>query len=263
MNRSFASPRSLLAAASRTGRRPDRHRRQGASAAAPRRTSRRSGTSSSSTSRTRATTTTWGPTSAAPYLAKTLRGKGVLLNTYYGTAHNSQPNYVAQISGQGPNPQMQADCQIYSSFVAAGTAAPGQAVGSGCVFPANVPTLMSQLDGKGLTLEGLHGGHGYAVPASGAEHADSTQKAKVGDEYAARHDPFMYFSRSPTHRNARSRSSTCRSSRTTWPRSPRRRTSPTSRPTCATTATTRRASTAGRAGWPASTSGCAPGCPRS
>ena len=47
---------------------------------------------------------TWGPTSAAPYLAKTLRSKGVLLNTYYGTAHNSQPNYVAQLSGQGPNP---------------------------------------------------------------------------------------------------------------------------------------------------------------
>lgn len=45
---------------------------------------------------------TWGPSPAAPYLAKTLRGKGVLLNTYYGTAHNSQPNYVAQISGQGP-----------------------------------------------------------------------------------------------------------------------------------------------------------------
>ena len=63
--------------------------------------------------------TTWGPTSAAPYLAKTLRAQGVLLNTYYGTAHNSQPNYIAQISGQGPNPQMQADCQIYSPFVGA------------------------------------------------------------------------------------------------------------------------------------------------
>ncbi len=57
---------------------------------------------------------TWGPTSAAPYLARTLRSQGVLLNTYYGTAHNSQPNYVAQICGQGPNPQMQGDCQIYS-----------------------------------------------------------------------------------------------------------------------------------------------------
>ena len=82
--------------------------------------------------------TTWGAGSAAPYLARTLRAKGVLLNTYYGTAHNSQPNYVAQISGQGPNPQMQADCQVYSSFVRRRHRAPGQAVGSGCVFPASV-----------------------------------------------------------------------------------------------------------------------------
>src|SRR3954451_23972868 len=74
--------------------------------------------------------TTWGPTSAAPYLSQTLRSQGVLLNSYYATAHNSQPNYVAQISGQEPNPQMQGDCQVYSQFVQAGTAAPDQAVGN-------------------------------------------------------------------------------------------------------------------------------------
>ena len=67
--------------------------------------------------------TTWGPDSPAPYLSQTLRAKGVLLNTYYGTAHNSQPNYVAQLSGQGPNPQMQGDCQVYSSFLGLGTVA--------------------------------------------------------------------------------------------------------------------------------------------
>ena len=52
------------------------------------------------------------------------------------TAHNSQPNYVAQISGQAPNPQMQADCQMFSAFTSTGPdAGPGQAVGSGCVYP--------------------------------------------------------------------------------------------------------------------------------
>lgn len=51
-------------------------------------------------------TRTWGPTSKAPYLSKTLRAKGVLLSNYYATAHNSQPNYIAQISGQGPNRKM-------------------------------------------------------------------------------------------------------------------------------------------------------------
>ncbi len=137
---------------------------------------------------------TWGPDSAAPYLAKTLRNKGVLLNTYYGTAHNSQPNYVAQISGQGPNPQMQADCQVYSPFVGTGTGPSGQAVGDGCVFPASVPSLPKQLDARGLTWKGYMEDMGTPCrhPALGA--ADDTQKAKVGDQYAARHNPFVYFS---------------------------------------------------------------------
>jgi len=60
---------------------------------------------------------TFGPDSPAPYLSRTLRGKGQLLTQYYGTAHNSLPNYLAQVSGQGPNPQTQGDCQVYSDFV--------------------------------------------------------------------------------------------------------------------------------------------------
>ncbi|MDQ1718083.1 MAG: phosphatidylinositol-3-phosphatase [Pseudonocardiales bacterium] len=138
--------------------------------------------------------TTWGPTSAAPYLAKTLRSKGVLLNTYYGTAHNSQPNYVAQLSGQGPNPQMQADCQIYSSFVGGTTAPLGQAVGSGCVFPSSVPSLPTQLDAKGLTWKGYLQDMGTPCRHPAINTVDPTQKATVGDQYAARHNPFVYFS---------------------------------------------------------------------
>ena len=57
---------------------------------------------------------TFGPGSPAPYLSKTLRRQGQLLTQYYGTAHNSLPNYIAQISGQGPNAQTQGDCQTYS-----------------------------------------------------------------------------------------------------------------------------------------------------
>jgi phosphatidylinositol-3-phosphatase len=136
---------------------------------------------------------TWGPGSAAPYLATTLRSKGVLLNTYYGTAHNSQPNYVAQISGQGPNPQMQGDCQDYSPFVGTGTGQAGQAVGDGCVFPASVASLPTQLDARGLTWKGYMEDMATPCrhPALGA--VDDTQKAEVGDQYAARHDPFVYF----------------------------------------------------------------------
>jgi hypothetical protein len=138
--------------------------------------------------------TTWGPTSAAPYLAKTLRGMGVLLNTYYGTAHNSEPNYIAQLSGQGPNPQMQADCQIYSSFVGAGTAAPGQAIGTGCVFPSSVASLPSQLDAKKLSWKGYLEDMGTPCRHPTLNTVDQTQQAKVGDQYAARHNPFVYFS---------------------------------------------------------------------
>ena len=137
--------------------------------------------------------TTWGPTSAAPYLAQTLRGMGVLLNSYYGTAHNSEPNYVAQISGQGPNPQMQGDCQIYSQFVQVTTASPGQAVGSGCVFPASVQTLPDQLTTAGLSWKGYMEDMGTPCRHPVLDMQDTTQTAKVGDQYAARHDPFVYF----------------------------------------------------------------------
>jgi hypothetical protein len=118
----------------------------------------------------------------------------VLANTYYGTAHNSQPNYVAQISGQGPNPQMQGDCQSYTPFVGAGTVPPQQAVGDGCVFPATVASLPTQLEAKGLSWKGYMEDMGTPCrhPAPGA--VDDTQKAKVGDQYAARHNPFVYFS---------------------------------------------------------------------
>jgi len=136
---------------------------------------------------------TWGPASAAPYLSQTLRSQGVLLNQYYGTAHNSQPNYVAQISGQGPNAQMQADCQTYTPFVGTGTASPGQAVGDGCVFPTGVPTVAGQLEAAGKTWKGYMEDMGSPCrhPALGA--VDDMQKARVGDQYAARHNPFVYF----------------------------------------------------------------------
>ena len=137
--------------------------------------------------------TTWGATSAAPYLSQTLRSQGVLLNSYYGTAHNSQPNYIAQISGQGPNPQMQGDCQIYSQFAGTGTVPPGQAVGDGCVFPASVPNLATQMTSAGRSWKGYMEDMGAPCRHPGLNTQDTTQTAKVGDQYATRHNPFMYF----------------------------------------------------------------------
>lgn len=136
---------------------------------------------------------TWGPGSAAPYLSQTLRAKGNLLTQYYGTAHNSLPNYLAQVSGQGPNPQTQADCQVFSDFVGAGQVAPGQYVGDGCVYPKAVPTLPGQLDAAGLTWRGYMEDMGTPCRHPAVGTPDDTQKAKVGDQYATRHNPFMYF----------------------------------------------------------------------
>lgn len=136
---------------------------------------------------------TWGAGSAAPYLAQTLRAKGVLLNTYYGTAHNSQPNYVAQISGQGPNDQMQSDCQVYSRFTGTGTVTPGQAVGTGCVFPTSVPNLTDQLNAQELTWKGYMEDMATPCQHPALDTVDPTQKATVASQYAVRHNPFMYF----------------------------------------------------------------------
>ena len=136
---------------------------------------------------------TFGPGSPAPYLSRTLAGQGQLLTQYYGVAHNSLPNYLAQVSGQGPNPQTQGDCQVYSDFLQTGTASPDQAVGDGCVYPSNVTTIADQLQAKGLTWRGYMEDMGTPCRHPAANAQDDTQKARVGDQYAARHNPFVYF----------------------------------------------------------------------
>jgi phospholipase C len=136
---------------------------------------------------------TFGADSPAPYLSKELRAKGQLLTQYYGIGHNSLTNYIAEVSGQGPDSKTQADCQVYTDFVQVGTAAPDQAVGNGCVYPSSVRTVADQLQAKGLTWRGYMEDMGTPCrhPQLGA--VDDTQKAEVGDQYAARHNPFVYF----------------------------------------------------------------------
>jgi hypothetical protein len=137
---------------------------------------------------------TFGPTSPATYLSGQLRAEGQLLTQYYGVAHNSLPNYLAQVSGQGPNVATQADCPVYSAFASAGsTVAPGQAIGQGCVYPSSVRTVADQLEAKGLTWKGYLEDMGTPCRHPALNSADDTQQAEVGDQYAARHNPFVYF----------------------------------------------------------------------
>lgn len=135
----------------------------------------------------------WGSGSAAAYLAGTLRSQGVLLTNYYGIAHNSLPNYLAQISGQQPNKSTRQDCHIYSPFTPSGTDSQGRLLGDGCVFPANVPTLAGQMSAAGKTWRGYMEDMASPCqhPAFGA--VDANLRATPGDQYATRHNPFVYF----------------------------------------------------------------------
>jgi phosphatidylinositol-3-phosphatase len=159
---------------------------------------------------------TFGPSgeAAAPYLTRTLPVAGALLRNYYGIGHDSLDNYVAEISGQSGNYELNEDCGIFSPFVQFGGenfdkwTKYGQLSGGGCVFPRYVPTIAGQLtshrlswreyaqdmgndphrDGTVMTLNGPACGH----PKLGAvDLTDSTSPAN--DSYATRHNPFMYF----------------------------------------------------------------------
>jgi hypothetical protein len=146
--------------------------------------------------------TTWGPHSRAPYLAKTLRAKGVLLTQYFGTAHHSLGNYLAQISGQGPDYATQHDCPVYSRFSQTRPSrSPGQVVGNGCVYPTKVGTLPGQLDAAGLTWRGYMEDMATPCEHSRLGTRERWSSATAHEQYATRHDPFMYF-RSITSRPA-------------------------------------------------------------
>ncbi len=143
---------------------------------------------------------TFGDPSADPYLAGTLPAEGALLTNYYGTGHESNDNYVSLVSGQPPNPDNQADCQVFSDMVGTGQAN-GLETGTGCVYPTDIATIGAQITtkpnakwkayeqdmGNDPSREAAACGH----PALGAR--DTTQQAEAGDGYATRHDPFVYF----------------------------------------------------------------------
>lgn len=150
---------------------------------------------------------TFAANSPAPYLSQTLVQQGALLTNYYGTGHVSLDNYLSTISGQSPTQLTDNDCPTYADMQEAGTTPDGQVVGTGCVYPASVKTLPDQLTAAGYTWKGYMEDMGNdparesatcGHPALNAK--DLTQSAEApstavpeGDQYATRHDPFMYF----------------------------------------------------------------------
>ncbi len=145
----------------------------------------------------------FGEQSPAPYLARVLPAKGALLKRYYAIGHYSLDNYIALISGQAPNTATQDDCHIYSNFKLRSTKQPGaygQALGKGCVYPSWVQTVANQLQAKGDTWKGYFEDMGKDPSRESASCAhvpigakDWTEHATAKDQYAAKHNPFIYF----------------------------------------------------------------------
>jgi hypothetical protein len=143
---------------------------------------------------------TFAANSQAPYLARTLPAMGQFMPNYFGIGHESLDNYIAMVSGQPPNAFTQADSPAFVDMTPGAVGADGVAVGQGSVYPATVKTIADQLTGKGLTWKGYMEDMGNSAPSKPAtcRHPaigmpDSDQSAKANDQYATRHNPFVYF----------------------------------------------------------------------
>jgi len=155
---------------------------------------------------------TFGTSKQDPYLQGLVK-EGALLRQYYGTGHVSLDNYISMMSGQPSTKETQMDCPIaFRDIVADGWDSANPKVlkakdGMGCVFPKEVKTLAHQLDEVKLTWKGYMGdmGNDPARESATCGHPrigaiDNTQAAQAptadvpkGDQYATRHNPFMYF----------------------------------------------------------------------
>lgn len=160
---------------------------------------------------------TFGTSTQDPYLQKTLVPMGGLLTEYYGTGHVSLDNYISMISGQAPTKDTDNDCLPgftgsvgnFNDVEETGLAPQGQIVASGgCIYPKHVRTLPNQLTEGGYTWRGYmedmgndpareSATCGHPAIGTGTDHTNSAEAPSaavpLGDAYATRHDPFVYF----------------------------------------------------------------------
>jgi hypothetical protein len=168
---------------------------------------------------------TFGTRMSSAYLGQTVAGKGALLQQYYGTSHFSLGNYLSLISGQSVTRANQDDCATTAQYpelsvnyqdidVKAVVPPYAQVMGDGCIYPRTTKTIADQLMEKGLTWHGYMEDLGNDTtrefvacgqPIGGVGAPDNTQSAQVppnynsggklpvSDQYAAKHNPFVYF----------------------------------------------------------------------
>ena len=149
---------------------------------------------------------TFGAGSPATYLNGTLRPKGALLSGYSSLGRADLPDYLALLGGQPPNADTRAGCPTFREIPP--TVAPsrsGEVTADGCVFPNTVTTLADQLGASRRTwrayVEDLDKGPAPApgvAPRTTCRHPESngpddTLRARPGDGYATRHNPFVYY----------------------------------------------------------------------
>jgi hypothetical protein len=144
-----------------------------------------------------------------PYLATTLTHMGALLKEYFAVGHNSLDNYVAQVTGQAPDRATENDCPVWTPFEPVHHIIQpfDQYMGNGCVYPGSAPTVGNQLTDAGLTWKaylqdmGNDPARDLTVqtpegPACGHPQIgqpDNTEGAEAADQFADRHEGFMYF----------------------------------------------------------------------
>jgi hypothetical protein len=135
---------------------------------------------------------TYGAASPAAYL-KALAKQGAFDDQYYGTGHQSLDNYVAMVSGQPDNvPVTGADCLAYNLYTC---------VQAQTAFSSG-RNLGDQLDTAGATWVGYmdgttapcqHASYSPTAAPPDSWQGDGKTPAPAGQDYADRHNPFLYF----------------------------------------------------------------------
>jgi hypothetical protein len=132
--------------------------------------------------------------STAPYL-HTLEAKGTLLRGYESLGHGELADYLAMVSGQGPNAATSAGCTKYLEFRQGVVAkSNGLVPGAGCVYPETALTIGDQVTAKGATWKAYIADMGEQTcshPNSGA--VDDALLPNTDSGYDTRHNPFIYF----------------------------------------------------------------------
>ncbi len=166
---------------------------------------------------------TFGATMPVPYLSQNVAAQGATLQNYYGTSHFSLGNYISLVSGEAVTTANQDDCTVsgipntgslYTNINQTSLAAYNQVQGTGCVYPSAIKTIADQLTAAGYTWKGYMEDMGNDTtreaatcgqPIQGLGYPDNTSTAQVPpaynkggtqaitDQYAARHNPFVYF----------------------------------------------------------------------